>query len=196
MNKRLLVAGSLRTLTRYKLRSFFMSLGIVIGVAALVVMRSMGTGTEQDMLDKIERMFGAGSILISNTGGGSHGGRRQPGKLTIADIEAIQDQLPQVIDFDPTLMIGNREVQYLDQNRGVMIVGHSERADPVWGRGVIEGKFFTEADLRSTARVALLGSKLAAELFGDEDPVGQQIQIGGSPFRVKGVLAQRAKPTT
>ena len=64
MNNRLLIAGSVRVLTRYKLRSFFMSLGIVIGVAALVVMRSMGSGAEKQMLDKIERMFSATSIMI------------------------------------------------------------------------------------------------------------------------------------
>ena len=52
MNKRLLLAGSLRTLTRYKLRTFFMSLGIVVGVASLVVMRSMGTGAQDEILDK------------------------------------------------------------------------------------------------------------------------------------------------
>jgi hypothetical protein len=58
MNKRLLLAGSVRILTRYKLRSFFMSLGIVIGVAALVVMRSTGSGAEQQMLDKIHSADG------------------------------------------------------------------------------------------------------------------------------------------
>ena len=190
MNKRLLLAGSIRSFTRYKLRSFFMSLGIVIGVAALVVVRSMGSGAEQDMMNKIERMFSANSIIIRNSGGGMRGGRRSPGQLTIEDIEAINDQLEPVIDWNPTVAAMNQEVRYQGQNRSLMVVGHSERAESVSGRGVTEGEFFSGADVRSAARVALLGSKTAEALFGDEDPVGKQIRIGNSPFRVKGVLEQ------
>ena len=188
MNKRLLLAGSVRVLTRYKLRSFFMSLGMVIGVAALVVMRSMGSGAEQEMLDKIERMFSASSIFIMNSGGAMRGGRRSPGQLTIDDLEAIDDQLEQVIDWDPAVFIGSREVQYQGRNRSLRIVGHSERAEFVKERGVSEGEYFSKADVRSAARVALIGFKTAAALFEDQDPVGKQIRIGTAPFRVKGVL--------
>ena len=121
MNKRLLLAGSVRILTRYKLRSFFMSLGIVIGVAALVVMRSMGSGAEQDMLTKIERMFSAGSMMIANSANASRHGNLDPGKLSIADLEAIDRQLEQVVDWDPSVAIGSREIRYRDRNRSVMI---------------------------------------------------------------------------
>jgi putative ABC transport system permease protein len=190
MNKRLLLASSVRILTRYKLKSFLMSLGIVIGVAALVVMRSMGSGAEQDMLNKIERMFSAASIIVVNSGGAMRSGLRDPGKLTVDDLEAIDDELEQVIDWDPSIAIGSREVLYEDRNRSLMIVGHSERAESVWGRGVIEGEFFSEADVRSAARVALIGTKTAEALFGTEDPVGKQIRIGTSPFRVIGVLEE------
>ncbi len=191
MNKRLLMAGSVRIFMRYKLRSFFMSLGIVIGVAGLVVMRSMGTGAEQDMLDKMERMFSASSIVILNTGGGMKGGRRDPGQLTIEDIEAINDQLEQVIDWNPSVAAMEQEVQYQGKSRSLMIVGHSERAELVSGRGVVEGEFFSGNDVRSAARVALIGSKTAEALFGDENPVGKRIRIGMSPYRVKGVLDEQ-----
>ena len=104
MNKRLLLAGSVRVLTRYKLRSFFMSLGIVVGVGALVVMRSMGTGAEEDMLNKIEKMFSAGSILVVNNANASRHGGFELGDLKIEDVEALVDQLPQVIDWDPMVV--------------------------------------------------------------------------------------------
>ena len=188
MNKRLLLAGSVRILTRHKLRSFFMSLGIVIGVATLVVTRSMGSGAEQEMMSKVEKMFSAGSIMVVNTGGGMRGGQTDLGKLTIEDIEAIGAQLEPVIDWNPSAAIGSRDVQYQGSSRSLMIVGDSERAEFVSGRGVREGEFFSEADVRSAARVALIGTKTADALFTDEDPVGKQIQIGTSPFRVKGVL--------
>jgi len=188
MNKRLLAASSLRVLTRYRLRSCFMSLGIVVGVAALVVMRSMGSGAEQEMLDRIERMLGAGSLIISNGAGATRTGISEPGKLSLEDLEAIDDQLEQVVDRDAAVAVGAREVRYRDRGRSVMIVGHSERAEFVWSRGVAEGEFFTEEDVRSAARVALVGSRTAEALFGGEDPVGRSIRIGTSPFRVKGVL--------
>jgi putative ABC transport system permease protein len=191
MKRRLLIAGSFRVLTRYKARTFFMSLGIVIGVAALVVMRSIGSGAERNMTSRIERMFSATSVMVTNTGGARHGGgRRATGKLTIEDLEAIADELDQVVDWDPMVVVGagDREVQYKGATRSLMILGHSERAEVVWDRGVTEGEFFSEADVRSAARVALLGYKAAEALFGDESPIGRQIRIGDSPFRVKGIL--------
>ncbi len=188
MNKRLLVTGSVRVLTRYRLRSFLMSLGIVVGVAALVVMRSMGSGAQQDMMDKIDRMFGASSIMILNSGGGMRGGHRNPGHLSIEDLEAIAGEVEQVVDWDPMLIAGDREVQYQGSSRSLMIIGHSERAEWVWNRGVSEGEFFSAADVRSAARVALIGHKAAEALFGDENPIGKRVQIGGAPFRIKGVL--------
>jgi putative ABC transport system permease protein len=188
MNKRLLVAGSVRALTRYKLRSFLMSLGIVIGVAALVVMRSMGSGAEQKLLDKLDRIFGASSIIVVNNGGGIRGGEREQGKLRIDDIEAIQVELEQVTEWDPLIMVGRSEVVYRDRNRGLRIAGHSERADVVWGRGVTRGEFFSESDVRSAARVALIGHRAAEALFDDEDPLGKTVRIDNAPFRIKGVL--------
>ena len=177
MNTRLLIAGSVRTLTRNKLRTFFMSLGIAIGVAALVIMRSMGAGTEQDMLDKFQKVFSGASIFIMNTGG----------KLTIEDLEAISAELEQVVDWSPR-RVEILEVRYEDHNRTVAIYGESERAESVIGRSVTEGEYFTEDDVRSSARVALIGSKTAEALFGGENPVGKRIQIDNAPFRVKGVL--------
>jgi putative ABC transport system permease protein len=181
MNKRLLLAGSVRTLSRYKLRTFFMSLGIVIGVAALVVMRSMGSGAEQTMLDRFERVFSGASIFVMNAGTGEN-------KLTLDDIEAISAELDQVVEWNPTLTSGDREVRYHGLNRSLTIYGQSERAESVEGRSVTEGEYFSADDVRASARVALLGSKTADALFGDENPVGKRIQIGNSPFRVLGVL--------
>ena len=107
MNKRLLLRGSLRVFRRYKLRSVFMGLGIVVGVAALIVIRSIGSGAEQQMLQKIEKMFSATSIIVGNSGGAMRGGRREPGKLTIEDLKAIGDQLEQVVDWDPMVFERN-----------------------------------------------------------------------------------------
>jgi len=188
MNTRLLLAACLRSFTRYKLRSLFMSVGIVIGVATLVVMRSFGAGAEREMLEKVERMFSASTIIVSNSGSFRKGGGREPGKLDPTDVQAVAEQLEQVTDQDPMFVSTNVEVRYGDGNRTLNVFGHSERAEFVWQRGVIEGEFFSAADVRSAARVALIGTRTAKELFGDADPLGKQIQIGNAPYRVKGVL--------
>lgn len=188
MNARLMMAGSLRTLSRHRLRTFFMGLGVVVGVAALVVTRSLGTGAEEEMLRRMDKLFGAGSIIIVNSGVPMHGGKARPEKLSIADLEAIARDLDEVAAWDPSIFTGGREVRREGVSRKLMIVGHSERADVVWGRGVSRGEFFTAADVASASRVALLGSKTAAALFGGGDPIGGTIRIGNAPFRVKGVL--------
>jgi putative ABC transport system permease protein len=179
MNAKLLVASSVRSMSRYRLRTFFMSIGIVVGVASLIVGRSLGAGAERELKDKIDIIFGPGSIIVMS---------RTAGTMKIADIEAIEQQLEQIVAWDPTVGVGNCEVRVGDTNRQATIFGHSERAEQVWHRTVIEGRYFTAADLEAAARVALIGTSMATILFGDEDPIEREIQINSVPFRVIGVL--------
>lgn len=193
MNTKLLIAGSIRLMTRYKLRTFFMSVGIVLGVATLVVTRSLGDGAERAMLEKVNRMFGPSSILIRSGGArsSSRGGLAESSRIStfrIADLKAIGERLDQIAAWDPMLVLGGREVKYRGTSRQVTIWGHSEHADVVWNRGVIEGRSFTAGDLASAARIALIGTRVAMTLFGQESPIGQQILIDSAPFRVVGVL--------
>ena len=188
MNKRLLLRGSLRTLNRYRLRSFFMGLGVVVGVAALVVMRSIGSGAQQDMLAKIERLFSAGSIWIVNSSAAMQGGVQKLGQLSLEDVAVLEDEIEEIIDVSPILSTGGIEVRSPLANRSSLVIGTTEREESVGERSVVSGEFFTAAEVRSSARVALIGLTAAEALFGDEDPVGQQIQIAGAPFRIKGVL--------
>jgi putative ABC transport system permease protein len=165
-----------------------MSLGIIIGVAALVVTRSIGASAEQDMMDKMERIFSASSMFVMNSGSATRAGIRNPGKLTIGDLDALGQQLEAVVDWSPSVFLGEREVIFAGVNRSLRIIGKSERAEFVGNRGVTEGEYFSKADVRSAARVALIGHKTAEALFEGEDAIGQQILIAGTPFRVLGVL--------
>jgi putative ABC transport system permease protein len=188
MNVRALTTASLRSLWRNKLRTLFMSLGVAVGVATLLAARSLGVGSEQALLAKVDRMFGLSSIMVvaGNRGAGPRTGPSTT--LKIEDLEAIQDRLEQVKATDPTLTLGGRELKYRDLNREVTLHAHTERAEQVWDRGVVEGRFFTASDLRSAARVALVGTKMAAILSGDESPIGAEILLDSVPFRVVGVL--------
>jgi putative ABC transport system permease protein len=165
-----------------------MGLGIVVGVAALVVMRSIGTGAQQDMLAKIERLFSAGSIWVVNSSAAMQGGVQKLGQLSLEDVAALEDEIEEIIDVSPILSTGGIEVRSALANRTSLVIGTTEREEYVGDRGVVAGEFFTAAEVRSSARVALIGLTAAEALFGDDDPVGQQVQIAGAPFRIKGVL--------
>ncbi|MCP5052170.1 MAG: peptide ABC transporter permease, partial [bacterium] len=108
--------------------------------------------------------------------------------LKIADLEALEAEIPNLELWDPMNVIREQEVKHREKNVNVRIYGHSPKAEIVWNRSVDSGEFFDHNDMNKAARVALIGKNTAKELFGDEDPIGGEIRIGTIPFRVKGVL--------
>lgn len=185
-----LVAASLRSLGRHRARTIFMMLGTFVGVAALTVVVAVGQGAQQDMLDRFDRMFSGSSIMLrAGTMTHSRGPRASSvTTLTLEDMAAVQKRVNGIVLWDPWQMVGSREVVWRGRSRSVAIMGHSERADIAWNRGAARGSYFTEGDVAGAARVALVGQTLARDLFGDQDPVGEDIRIGTVPFRVIGVL--------
>lgn len=175
-------------MVRFKLRTFFMSVGVVLGVATLVVMRSYGDGAEQEMMEKVNRMFSASSLYLQSGRGGMAGDPDKPATtLTLEDLQAIQDQLDAILAVDP-LLVTSRDVSSGGVSRSTPIWANGESGELVWGRGVILGAFFSRSEIAQASKVALIGDKTARRFFGESDPIGQQLQIGGSAFRVKGVL--------
>ena len=193
MKKSRIIKSGFRGMGRHKARTFFMMLGIVVGIFALTVIFSIGQGTENQVMSNIEKLFSPNDIMIS-AGRTGMGGPRQ-GELvttfTIADLEAIAEAIPNVEMWDPLIMTPGREAVYKDKSATTSIWAHSPQAELVWNRTIVSGEFFDDRDMESTARVALIGQDLAKELFGDEDPLGEQIRIGNVPFRIKGVLELR-----
>ncbi len=175
MNWKLLIIGSLRMMSRFRMRTAFMSVGVALGVAVLIAGRSLGTGAEQQLNERIDLMFGPGTILVFS-------------KLDFEDMAAIDDQVDQIVAWDPRLMLGEIEVSSDGTNRQAAVFGQSERGDYVWNRGVVEGRYLSSEDVSSTARVALIGTKMSATLFGDSSPLDEEILIGRVPFRIVGVL--------
>ena len=193
MRTQRLIRHGLRGMGRHRLRTFFMMLGTFVGVLALTVVVAIGKGTRDTMISNIDKIFSGSSILLSAGGGGSRGGPHAAGPtttLTVDDLEAIQASVPGVRTWDPMLLAGSREVVYQGNSRTVRIMGHSETYEDVWSRGASRGSLFGEAEVRSSARVALVGETLVDELFQGADPIGLQIRIGAVPFEVIGVLEQ------
>ncbi len=191
MKKSPMIKSGFRTMLRYKLRTFFMMIGIVVGITALTLVISLGKGSEKKIMGNIRKLFSASDIIVMAGGGQMLSGRTPTGPvttLTLEDLETIQAEISNINVWDPMQMISGREVKFKEKSANIRIFGHSPNAEQVWNRSVTSGEFFTEEDIRHSARVALLGTDVVEELFGADDPLDQQIRIGNAPFRVKGIL--------
>ena len=177
MNRKLLLKSSLRIMLRNKLRTLFMSNGVMIGVGTLIAGQSLGAGAEKEIKQRVNKIFSPGSImLVSRT-------------LSYGDIEAIEQQMDQVVASSPRFGGAESEISYQGIHRKAAVYGHAVEGESVWNRGVTEGRFFNNSDMTRTARVALIGHRLSELLFGaDGDPIDQEIMIGTVPFRIIGLL--------
>jgi putative ABC transport system permease protein len=186
-----IIRSGFRIMGRYKLRTFFMMLGIMVGISALTLIFSIGRGTQEKVMSNIEKVFDASSIMVSAGGSRMMGRPQTEGQvttLTMADFEALAETIPLIDVWDPMQMMPEREVKYRDQSARLRILGHSPRAAEVWNRGASRGEFLNDEHMATSARVALVGQTVVDELFPDTDPLGQQIRISNIPFRVIGVL--------
>ena len=190
MKRSRLIRSAAVSLRTHRLRTFFMTLGTLIGITALTVVMAYGRGTRDAVLDNFNRVFGGSTIMLM-AGGGSMGGPHDRGPtatLTLEDLAAIQRDVPEIIAFDPLQLLGAFDVVYDGESSSIMITGHSDAHEIVWKRGVSAGTYFGPDDVAQSARVAVVGEKLIDEVFGGRDPVGESIRIGNVPFEVIGVL--------
>lgn len=184
-----LLRDSLKTLGRHKLRSSFMMMGSLIGVAALTFVLTIGAAAQRKLLDTVRQLFGPSSIVVSGGGGFFMGGPRgEAARLTLDDAAALAEEVPGIEAWDPLQVVPDAQVRRGDAGASVRLLGESERSERVWARGVSQGEYFDAAAVTGSARVALIGETVARTLFGGEDPLGAEIQIGPVPFRVTGIL--------
>jgi putative ABC transport system permease protein len=189
MNTIRLLKHSLKAVGRYKLRTTFMMLGSLVGIAALTLVISVGEGAERKLLRTIDQLFGASSIVIFGGGGALMGGPHADGeRLTLDDVEAVVKELPQITDWDPQQSVGSASVRRGDAATTARVLGQSERSERVWNRGVSRGEYFDASAVTGSGRVALIGQTVARALFSGEDPLDGEIQVESVPFKVIGVL--------
>jgi putative ABC transport system permease protein len=186
-----LLSDSLRALGRNRVRTFLMTLGTFIGVAALTIIVAIGRGTQQDVMERVDRMLSGSTILLraggAQTRGGLHGSSGPTTTLTLRDLAIIDSTVATVEQVDPVVM-ARRDVTWNGRTADILVEGHSEVAAIVWNRSVTRGAFLSADDLASSARVALVGEAVVDDLFDGAEPIGEQIRIGTVPFRVIGVL--------
>ena len=180
---------ALESLSANKLRSSLTILGIVIGVAAVIAMISIGRGAQNSITGSIQ---GIGSNLLFVFGGGSED-VRNPKPITLGDAAAISDHFaaPSVEAVAPVLQ-GSGKVSFGGESSVTQISGVTPAYGPMRNIHVAEGEFISEEHMLGQASVVLLGPDVADKLFGrTEGLVGETVRIEGQPFRVIGVLQSR-----
>ena len=180
---------ALESLSANKMRSSLTILGIVIGVAAVIAMISIGRGAQNVITGSIQ---GIGTNLLFVIRGGTSD-VRNPQPLTLGDADAIGDpfQAPSVVGVAPMLQ-GSGEVTYGGESTNTSIEGVTPEYAQVRNTKVSEGEFITEEHILGRASVVLLGTDVADKLFGrKEGLVGETVRIEGQPFRVIGVLESK-----
>ncbi|HEY3431584.1 MAG TPA: ABC transporter permease [Rhodocyclaceae bacterium] len=176
-----------------RLRTFLTMLGMVIGVAAVVLMTAIGQGAQLAVSESINSM-GANLFIVlsgSTTSSGVRIGTGNAPTLTVADGNAIAE-LPGISAVAP-IHPGSAQIVYGNNNWNTSVFGVTPAYLDVRSWPIESGLPFTDTDLRSVTRVALLGKTVAQNLFGDEDPVGKTIRIRNSPFQVMGVLGKKGQ---
>ncbi len=169
-----------------RFRTALTLLGIVIGVASVIVMMAIGLGTRQQVVAQLGR-FGSNLMYMAAIGESS----RIPGRsITLQDLEAVAD-LPNITHVLPNVT-GNKVVRHGNQDIQTYVRGTGAGLPEVQTWPLARGAFFTAEDERELASVAVLGHRLARELMPEvPDPVGQMVLIGNSPFQVIGVMSEK-----
>lgn len=176
------------------LRSGLTALGIAVGVAAVVLLTSIGAGVHRYVLNEFTQ-FGTNLIAIvpgkTETFGISTAAVSNVRPLSLDDAAAL-DRVDGVIATVPVLQ-GNAEVEGSDRSRRSMVLGVGSQMPKVWSMRVATGRFLPRDDERSPRAYVVLGSKVRKELFGDRNPLGQRLRVGGDRYRIIGVMESKGQ---
>jgi putative ABC transport system permease protein len=185
---------ALRALRVNKLRSMLTMLGIIIGVAAVIVMIAIGAGARESIEEQI-RALGSNLIMLapgSVTASGVRMGSGSRNVLTEDDSYAIQREILDVVASSPQLR-GTGQVVAGNNNWATVFYGVTPEYFDARNWVLAAGKTFEPSDISGAAKVAIIGETVARNLFGDADPVGQSIRIRKVPFTVIGTLAPKGQ---
>jgi len=179
-------------LSTHKLRSFLTILGVVIGVASVITLMSLGKGAEAQIISNIESM---GSDLVTIrpgafTFGGVRGAAGGAATLTMEDATAISEQVPYISAVSPYYS-SNLQLVVGGQNTNASVTGTTPEYMSVNNLEIASGTFFSAQDYQGGAKVAVIGAEVAETLFGSANPVGQQMRMGTIIVRVIGVLESK-----
>jgi len=178
----------------HKLRSSLTILGLVIGVAAVIALMSIGRGVQTQILSQIESM-GSDVITVSPgsvTERGIAGAGGSAITLTLEDAEAISEQVPYVAAVAP-YSTASQQLIVGGENVNAQVIGVTPEYQDANNLDISAGVFISQYDYESGTKVAVLGANVAATLFSGVDPIGQQLRMGNNIVRVMGVLESKGR---
>ena len=183
---------ALRALGRNVLRTFLTMLGVIIGVAAVTAMVSVGTGAKAQMESQVAGL-GQNVIMVlagSLSRGGVFSGMGGAASLTLDDAAAMRKEIEGVLYVSPEVR-GGAQLTAGETNWSTLVVGESDDYINLRAWPLAAGEFFGAHDVQATARVAVLGRTVATKLFADADPIGEIVRIKDVPFTVVGLLSAK-----
>ncbi len=170
-----------------KVRSFLTMLGIIIGVAAVILLVNMVTAATLDMRSQLESM-GTNLINVSI----SRGGWGMTRSVSVDEIEQLAEDNKDSIEYITPVVNSRGTVKYGNSNVSTTLYGVNEHYGKIRNREISNGRFLTETDVNDRKSVVLIGEYVRSQLFGTQDPVGQEIKINNEIFTVVGILEAKS----
>ena len=177
-----------------KMRSALTSLGIIIGVSAVIIMLAVGTGAREKIAKDMESM-GSNLLMIRSSSAKSGGVRMGMGTrptLTLKDTEAIEKKVTGILAIAP-YSAESKQLTYGSQNWSTSVGGTTPSYIFIRNYEIQDGHNFTTRDITNSAKVTIIGQTVATELFGDMNPIEKTIRVGGIPFKVIGILKTKGQ---
>jgi putative ABC transport system permease protein len=183
-----------RSMLKNKMRSLLTMLGIIIGVGAVIVMVAIGQGTQKQIADQISSL--GVNLLTIYPGAFRQGSVSQGGgtmsRLTLDDVDKLKKDSTLLAGISPVIRVSVQAVGG-SGNWSTSVNGVSPDFELIRGWPVATGEYFTENDVKSQAKVCLIGGTVLSNLFPNGDAVGQQIRLRNEPFRIVGVLSLKGQ---
>jgi putative ABC transport system permease protein len=194
MKFKVLLKAAAKSIVKSRMRSLLTALGIIIGVAAVVVMVAVGDGAQLKVEQQIAAL-GSNLIIITpgtSSSGGVRGGAGSFNKFTLDDVEKIKNEATWIKGVSPLVRSGGQIIGG-SGNWFTQIQGVSADYLEIRSWTLSDGEFFTDRDIIAKSKVCVLGSEVAENLFPDDDAVGQQVRIRSVPFKVIGILKSKGQ---
>ena len=177
-----------------KMRTFLTMLGIIIGVGAVIALVSVGMGVKSNVTSSISSL--GSNMLIVSPGSSNRGGIRGAAgsmqTLKYDDAEAIKEKIKGIDYVSPTVS-GSYQVVNGNMNWNTSVQGVTPEFMSIRSLTVSYGSFISQSDMNKRQRVAVIGTTVASNLFGTDNPVGQNIRINNQPFKVVGLLESKGQ---
>ena len=177
-----------------KMRSMLTSLGIIIGVSAVIIMLAVGSGASERIAKDMESM-GSNLLMIrsssATTGGVRMGSGTKP-SLTLKDVEVIESNAQGVLAVAP-YSSSSSQLTYGNQNWATTVAGTTASYLYIRNYEILQGRNFIPEDIKNSTKVAIVGDTVATELFGDMNPINKTMRIGNVPFKVIGLLKTKGE---